>query len=404
MPGQLVWQSLRRCSWDGSPQILTSRFFTSISGKIIPDSRLIPGLSLCPLQSRGSNSPRLGAGNFVQELHAMSKKLQKLGRLGQTRLSNPDVMAEIRDLAVACLDDPASGRVDAIPFPRDKDNPHDWSPVSLERERGISEGPVLTPGQIALVLAAFQSNYVDVHCPGMEKVLVVSYGHFDGWEKAPSQAAREANGRRIRWEAIRNRVGKLGDWAQPWLSNLWEQLCRSIPNPIAAGRLFQPSASRQDGSPLNVCTDRGKPDSRGADMPVDSRGEQPVNEIQRAPTNLPIENQGAPPPTKESKPRNAKGSAICKLESGLLAHHKYENGACENYEPIGNNKLAEKLGVSKAAASNFFKRGFGEHKAYEQACRDRTRLCAKLKVMAKDYSEWPLYGHSPPEEGSDLDK
>jgi hypothetical protein len=102
--------------------------------------------------------------------------------------------------------------------------------------------------------------------------------------------------------------------------------------------------------------------------------------------------------------RHAKGDAEEKLIEGLLAHHKYNYGGCGNFEPVKNNALADFLDVGRATTSEFFKRVFGGHSAYVGACRNKTRLCAKLKVLARDYSDGPTFGRTPPGEGPDEDE
>lgn len=102
---------------------------------------------------------------------------------------------------------------------------------------------------------------------------------------------------------------------------------------------------------------------------------------------------------KQSDQRNAKGDAELKLISGLLEHHRYENGSCGNYEPIGNNALADKLKVGRPTSSDFFKKAFGGHAAYKRACKNGTLLYVKLKIMAQDFAKGPSYGRMAPGEG-----
>jgi hypothetical protein len=104
-------------------------------------------------------------------------------------------------------------------------------------------------------------------------------------------------------------------------------------------------------------------------------------------------------PPGNSDARHAKGAAEALLISGLLAHHRYDNGSCGNFEPVKNNRFAGQLKVGRSTASDFFDRVFGGHPAYIAACRDGTRLCAKLKILAQDYSDVPVFGRTPPGEG-----
>jgi hypothetical protein len=107
-----------------------------------------------------------------------------------------------------------------------------------------------------------------------------------------------------------------------------------------------------------------------------------------------------------SNPRHLKGGAQAKLEGALLTHHGYFDGGCKTFKPIKPSKLVSDLGVGKATVSDFFKKAFGENRYddYVAACRDRTRLCAKLKIMARDYTDTPTYGRTPPGEGRDEDE
>jgi hypothetical protein len=105
--------------------------------------------------------------------------------------------------------------------------------------------------------------------------------------------------------------------------------------------------------------------------------------------------------TRTTNRRHAKGNAHEKLISGLLSHHEYDNGSCGNFEPIRNNELADRLKVPRPTVSDFFGRVFDGHQAYVAACLDRTRLCAKLKILARDYTDIPTYGRNLPGEGRD---
>jgi hypothetical protein len=101
--------------------------------------------------------------------------------------------------------------------------------------------------------------------------------------------------------------------------------------------------------------------------------------------------------------RHTKGAANELLIAGLLEHHKYSNGGCGNFEPVKNNELADRLKVGRSTASDFFIRAFNGYQAYVAACLDGTRLCAKLKIMAQDYSDVPVFGGTPPGEGESED-
>jgi hypothetical protein len=102
-------------------------------------------------------------------------------------------------------------------------------------------------------------------------------------------------------------------------------------------------------------------------------------------------------PTKRKR-STARGEGRAKLVSAFTAHHEYENGSCENLEPIGNNELARKADVAKATAAEFFKVEFCDHAKYRAACADITRLVASLKLLNGEFSPHHLYGARPPGE------
>jgi hypothetical protein len=130
----------------------------------------------------------------------------------------------------------------------------------------MSEGPVLTLGQMALVLAAFHSNYVSVHCPGMEKIFVVPPTDW-----APSGPERAAYGKYVRWTELKSRVRKLGDWAEPWLSVLWANLSRSLHQQIPA----EPATAKLD--PVDAQPESAPSESE-ISAPQLSQGPGPLSE------------------------------------------------------------------------------------------------------------------------------
>lgn len=97
---------------------------------------------------------------------------------------------------------------------------------------------------------------------------------------------------------------------------------------------------------------------------------------------------------KAAKKSTTPGDAQHKLATALIVHHRYENGGCGNWTPIGNNALAELAAVSQGSASRFFNQHWGDdegkrgHSRYEAACRNKGIL-AKLRE---------LNGDSPPRE------
>jgi hypothetical protein len=80
------------------------------------------------------------------------------------------------------------------------------------------------------------------------------------------------------------------------------------------------------------------------------------------------------------KRSTSNGDAEAKIISALTAHHKYANGSCENWEPIGSNELARQAMVGKATVSRFFEKQFGRGK-YLAACADKTRLIHSLRML-----------------------
>lgn len=108
--------------------------------------------------------------------------------------------------------------------------------------------------------------------------------------------------------------------------------------------------------------------------------------------------------TVSGKRSTEKGEARVKLVAGLTKHHKYDQGGCLNFEPIGCNKLARQTKVVQATASAFFKEVFGSHLGYKLACANESALIAKLLVLNSDYAAMNTFGHTPPGEGWDEDE
>lgn len=89
--------------------------------------------------------------------------------------------------------------------------------------------------------------------------------------------------------------------------------------------------------------------------------------------------------------RKPKRSTHCdeareKIISGLTEHHKYDSGSCLNADPIGNNTLAKRVGVSNSSCSRFFNKAFGGYDKYKVVCRDPARLIAAIKCLRGEYS------------------
>jgi hypothetical protein len=99
------------------------------------------------------------------------------------------------------------------------------------------------------------------------------------------------------------------------------------------------------------------------------------------------------------KPKRSteKGEARPKLIAALIAHHQYDNGSCLNTEPIGNNDLARKAGVSDSTASAFFEKEFEGHTKYKATCKKHGMLINALKMLNNEFPVHILYGKAPDE-------
>ncbi len=114
----------------------------------------------------------------------------------------------------------------------------------------------------------------------------------------------------------------------------------------------------------------------------------------------------APAPGTKRKRSTAKGDAEKKLIAALTAHHKYENGGCSNFEPVGVNELARNASgqqekVSSGSASAFFKKQFESHDRYKALCnKDSSELAFAIKLMNGEVLPKALlsYGRNPPGE------
>lgn len=82
----------------------------------------------------------------------------------------------------------------------------------------------------------------------------------------------------------------------------------------------------------------------------------------------------------------AYGEADTQILSMLLVHHKYQDGGCGNFVPAKGVDLIRDLGLSKAAASGFFKRKFGGQDRYIGMCSKGGALAQKLKELEGGYS------------------
>ena len=104
---------------------------------------------------------------------------------------------------------------------------------------------------------------------------------------------------------------------------------------------------------------------------------------------------------KKPKRSTTKGAARTKIISAITLHHQYANGGCQNFDPIGVNKLANCTDVSPSSVSAFLKKEFGGYDHYRAACNNSQRLAKKLKSLNQEYCSDPTYGGNPPETGID---
>ena len=93
------------------------------------------------------------------------------------------------------------------------------------------------------------------------------------------------------------------------------------------------------------------------------------------------------PPRERAAPTRAPHTpdAATTMIAVLTQHHKYSDGSCLNSDPLANNELARKAGVSKSTASTFFTREFNSHDDYKICCRNG-RLIAALKLLNREFS------------------
>jgi hypothetical protein len=105
--------------------------------------------------------------------------------------------------------------------------------------------------------------------------------------------------------------------------------------------------------------------------------------------------------TKRPKKSTQPGEAKTKLIAALLRHHHYDSGSCTNWEPVGNNELADSVGVSHSTATAFFWKHFGGHPNYKAACLrgEHSKVAAVLKFLNGDFSTAALFGRTPSGEG-----
>jgi hypothetical protein len=101
-------------------------------------------------------------------------------------------------------------------------------------------------------------------------------------------------------------------------------------------------------------------------------------------------------PTK-TKRSTEQGEGRAKLIAVLTKHHKYGDGGCLNWEPVGNNELARLAGVSRSTASEFFREQFGSYSKYRTFCRNETKLIGSLQQLNGELTPDILFKQLPDE-------
>lgn len=84
--------------------------------------------------------------------------------------------------------------------------------------------------------------------------------------------------------------------------------------------------------------------------------------------------------------------------AALTKHHMYENGVCENFEPIKCIELSEITRMAKSTVSRFFKKEFQGYKNYQISCKNG-KISQSLKLLNKDVQPFLLLGKGVAEIG-----
>jgi hypothetical protein len=115
----------------------------------------------------------------------------------------------------------------------------------------------------------------------------------------------------------------------------------------------------------------------------------------------PYDTQGfkAASKTKHSRRRTPRGGARPLIFAQLNAHHRYNHAQGLNFEPIGNNKLAELIGVNQSTTSDFFKAEFGDYESYCRTCADPEALAVALRLLNGEVKPRNVFGRASPGEG-----
>lgn len=101
------------------------------------------------------------------------------------------------------------------------------------------------------------------------------------------------------------------------------------------------------------------------------------------------------PPATRPKRSTEPGEAHAKLVAALTHHHRYADGGCLNFEPVGCNELARLAGVSKATAARFFAKYFKGHVHYRYACGHKAKLRGALMLLNGEFLPHRLLNTEP---------
>ena len=118
---------------------------------------------------------------------------------------------------------------------------------------------------------------------------------------------------------------------------------------------------------------------------------------QREQSRAGTQNESRPEPADRKKKRSTgRGEAQEKLRAALIAHHEYRDGSCGNWEPVGNNQLADLAGVANSAAVRFFSTQFHGRNKYVAYCLQQTNLIVALRLLNREVAPHILlYGRAP---------
>lgn len=198
----------------------------------------------------------------------MSPSLVSLASRVHDLFLRPGHMDAARCLAEACLADREQGHVDALQFPLHP-NFALYDLRRLDREGSFEGSPSMTPGQMALALAALH----DVGCPHVEKVIVIPADaatvipppdpKVDRWMVSTDF------GRAVRWREIRQRVDGLGDygldWFNPLLGSFERVLSESVPPLLAQAPVASLAGPPANSPPAGDTVETGDDPARHSD-------------------------------------------------------------------------------------------------------------------------------------------